>query len=116
MVIKLLLFLFCLTAHVWLWGEWNLQRPVGESLLLVVDSLLLLLLLGLPTFVFFKGREVTALLKKKSYFSIFILYVALTILLSVLSFRGVIQFLLPVIVLIAAVIVFLKFRPSQSVS
>ena len=113
-MIKLLIFVICLTAQIWLWGHWSFDKSAGLSALLLLDSLLLFFLLGFPVYYFSKKKEFKSLFESKAFLSVFFVYVGLTLLLCMMSFYGLIQYLLPIKVLLLAVYGFLKFKKNRA--
>lgn len=105
MFLKVLIFFATLTAHIWLWGNWNFGKSTQLTLLLIFDSFLALYILGYPLYYLTLNNRIKEVFSKKVYFLTVYLYVLLTLILSLSSFYGLMLYVLPVIILL----IFLSF-------
>ncbi len=110
MLIKGLLFSVAATAHFWLWGQWSLEASMRTSILLVTATLIFLFLVVYPIRLSLRGGPWRTVFHQWWMQALFYTYLLLVIVMGILSFKGLIQFLLPIIVLLLGLSVFLKYR------
>lgn len=109
MLIKWLLFLLALIAHSWLWGQWSLETTLKTSMMLGASTLLLAVMGIMPIRSLLKKKNPKDLFSTYWMQGIFYAYLFLIILMSVFSFTGWIQILLPIKVLLLASYAGLRF-------
>lgn len=110
MWIALLLSAVALTINVWLWGHWSFEKSAGLTLILVLNAFLLFYLFLGPIFRFAKTKNLKTSLSFWPVKLSFYLTMVLTIVLSIASFYGLIQYLLPIKIILLAIFAFLKLK------
>ena len=113
MFLKVLIFLVTLTAHIWLWGHWNFSKSTQLTLLLIFDSFLALYILGYPLYFLTENNRIKEVFTKKVYIGSVYLYVLLTLILSLSSFYGLIQYILPIKILLIVLFAYLKWQSKK---
>lgn len=96
MFLKVLILLSTLTAHFWLWGHWSLNKTTEFSLGLVGASVLLLFLVIYPTRCFMKNQGFKDIYGKTWIRVLSSFYILSVLVLSLMSFSGLLMYLLPV--------------------
>ena len=112
MLIQTLILIIAFIANIWLWGHWSFDKPLGLSLFLVVTSLMMLGVCWLSLTTFIKKRSLKELNTKKLWKIFLIVYVLFVALLCGLSFYGLIQYLLPIKLLMFGIYLFLRNWPT----
>lgn len=110
MAVKWILFFVALTAHVWLWGHWNLDAPTSTTLALALSSALLLIYIGIPGRALVNKKNPTYVMRTYWMKALYYAYILSVIFLSLFHFSGLIQILLPIKVALLGVYVFLKYK------
>lgn len=110
MILKWLLFFVALTAHIWLWGQWTLEASMRTTIMLVVPTLFLLVLLIVPLRALFKRHNPTSVFQSYWMISVYYLYVISVIVMGVFHFSGLIQVLLPLIVVLLGCYLYLAYK------
>ena len=97
-------------AHVWLLGQWSLEKSLGQTLGLLIASGMLVLF----SFLLFKGG--LKLFQKLWVRTLVYCYVLIIAFLGILSFTGLIQYLLPVKLFLIVIYSILKWKffPKKS--
>ncbi len=109
MLVKWLLFLVAVVAHSWLWGHWSLESSIKITLALSFATVLLLIQIGMPIRSLINKNNVMVPFKTYWMRSIFYAYILVIIVLSLFSFTGLIQLLLPVKILLLLTYIGLRF-------
>ena len=110
MFLKVLILLTALTAHFWLWGQWNLDRTMGFSLGLVAVSFVFLFLIIFPVQSLIKKKGFLTVYSKKWVIGLIYLYVVGVLILSAMSFSGLIKYLLPIKITLIVSYAYLKLK------
>ncbi len=113
MFLKVLIFFVSLTAHIWLWGNWNFGKSTQLTLLLIFNSFLALYILGYPLYYLTLNNRIKEVFSKKVYFLSFYLYVLLTIILSLSSFYGLVFYFLPIIILLIFLLFYFNWQSKK---
>jgi len=113
MFLKVLIFFVTLTAHVWLWGHWNFSKSTQLTLLLIFDSCLALYILGYPLYYLTENNRIKEVFRKKIYIGSVYLYVLLTLILSLTSFYGLLQYILPIKILLIVLFAYFKWQGKK---
>lgn len=110
MFIKWLILIITVWAHIWLFGQWSLNKSMGHSLALLFTGFLLAFVLLFPLKVLIQKGSIAHLLKA-SWFQIVVgLYVVAVFVLSAISFSGLLVYLLPIQVVLLAIKAFITFK------
>lgn len=110
MIIKWLIFLSALIAHVWLWERWTFAASMHFTLALIVASVLAITMIAVPIRSMIHKHSPMKPFSSYWMQGVFYSYVILIIIISIYHFSGLIQLLLPIKVFLLALYVYLKFK------
>jgi hypothetical protein len=113
MLIRALILFVALTAHIWLWGHWSFGKSTQLTLLLILNSVLALFVFSYPIHYLINKNRIKEVFDKKWFLALIYLYILLTIVLSMSSFYGLIQYLLPIKILLILIFTYLKWQGRQ---
>ena len=113
MILKALIFLITLTAHIWLWGQWSLERSSGFTVLLALNTALVVFLIVYSSKFLMETKSIKALFEKKLFSYSGIGYVIVTSILCFMSFYGIIRYILPINVLLLGAKFFFQWKNKK---
>lgn len=113
MLFGVLSMIVALIINVWLWGHWSFEQTAGMTLLLVLNSLLLITIAVIPVIKFFKEKNFHKAYKNWTIKILFYSIVLLTVFLCVTHFQGWIKILLPIKLALVIVTTFIRFKRKK---
>ena len=116
MILGIVLVLISLTANVWLWGHWSFEKSSGLTILLVVDTLFLLFILITPVVRLTKGTAISEIFFSWYLKMAFYLVMAMTIILAIASFYGIMVYLLPIKIILLIAYAFFNAKRKKMFS
>lgn len=116
MWLKALILFVSLSANIWLWGHWTFSQPTQMTVFLILNTLLGAFIFIYPIHYLITRNRIRELFLKKRFLVLIYIYIFLNMALSLSSFYGLIQYILPVKILLIALFLYLKWQGGRLLS